>query len=133
MNKKRLLKLAELLEADAKNKKGVKFSMPSWGYVEDKSAPISCGTQACAMGLAALSGAFKQAGLDYYLADGHVQFTVKGANMHGASAAEEIFGITYDDSMKLFENWKGAGVGRRAELAKAKQIRRFVETGKADR
>lgn len=130
LSKRRLLKLADLLEADAKNKKGVKFSMPTWGYVRDESAPVSCGTQACAMGLAALSGAFKRAGLDYYLSDGHVQFTVNGVNMHGASAAEAIFEITHDDSMHLFEVWKGNGIGRAAEIAKAKQIRQFVKTGK---
>ena len=56
MNKKRLLKLADLLEADAKNKKGIKFDYWATANLADPKEPISCGTSACAMGLAALSG-----------------------------------------------------------------------------
>lgn len=76
MNKKRLLKLADLLEADAANKKGVKFDLGIWagpsdnglGTFEDgsdRAVPVGCGTTACAVGLACISGAFKRSGLTY--------------------------------------------------------------------
>lgn len=66
MNKRRLLKLADLLVKDARTKKGIRFSMdvviarknPEAGAVK-----MDCGTTGCAMGLAAVSGAFKRAGL----------------------------------------------------------------------
>jgi hypothetical protein len=66
MNKNRLLKLATLLEKDAKNKKGIKFDLGTWGETDDpgETLGVSCGTTACAMGLAALSGSFKRAGLE---------------------------------------------------------------------
>ena len=65
MNKRRLLKLADLLEADAENKTGVQFDLKGWGHSHDDDTPVavSCGTTACAMGLAVLSGAFADAGL----------------------------------------------------------------------
>jgi hypothetical protein len=62
VNKKRLLKLADLLEADAKNRKGIKFdlgtvamsSAEDGNFIKGELEPsVSCNTVACAMGLAA--------------------------------------------------------------------------------
>ena len=44
MNKKRLLKLADLLEADANNPKGIKFDMGTWGDGKGEVADVSCRT-----------------------------------------------------------------------------------------
>lgn len=93
--KRRLLKLADMLEADAKNKKRIKFDLdfvgePSSG--EERMAhwvgkikwkpEVSCGTTACAMGLASISGEFKKAGLSYSVAgDGYLWNTVHGRKM----------------------------------------------------
>lgn len=127
MNKRRLLKLADLLEADAKNKKGIRFNMVGWGHVDNLDAPLSCGTEACAMGLAALSGKFKRAGLGTAPGCYSVRFLWQGKYIGGFGAARQLFEIDEGEAYKLFF---GSGRGSRAELAKAKQIRKFVATGK---
>lgn len=130
MNKRRLLKLADLLEADAKNKKGIKFEMMTFGYVTDKTKPLSCGTQACAMGLAALSGAFKRDGLDARIErSGFVSILWNGRKTDGFKAAEYLFDISDPESATLFLPTGGQHDGAGTERAKAKQIRKFVRTG----
>jgi hypothetical protein len=131
MNKRRLLKLADLLDADAKNKKGIQFDMRSWGEVDDPENPISCGTQACAMGLAALSGAFKRAGLEADIEFGMVDFRWKRRYTDGFSAARKLFEIDDFEAEMLFGLHRiMPREGAEAERAKAKQIRKFVKTGK---
>lgn len=54
--KKRLLKLADLLMKDARNKKGVMFDLSLLAKKENGGDPEpTCGTKACAMGLAAIT------------------------------------------------------------------------------
>ena len=127
MHKKRLLKLADLLEADAKNKKGIKFDMGTWGVTEYGN--LSCGTQACAMGLAALSGAFKRQGLRAEIYFGDV--TVHFGEYEGFAAASELFGISGGDACWLFSSsyYDGAMIGAKAECIVAKRIRAFVAEG----
>ncbi len=129
MNKRRLLKLADLLEADAKNKKGIKFDMYGWGRVSDPDAPLSCGTAACAMGLAALSGAFERAGLTADYPYGRVGFRWRGRRVDGFSAGAKLFDIAHWQSEQLFALNSDNNLGAVAERAKAKQIRKFVATG----
>ena len=130
MNKLRLLKLADLLEADAKNKKGIQFDMTDWGTVSDHKKPLSCGTQACAMGLAALSGAFKRAGLEAKIDEGgYLRFKWKGRHVKGFDAGRHLFDIDEYESDMLFGLHGGETEGSKVERAKAKQIRRFVKTG----
>ena len=139
--KRRLLKLADLLEADAANKKGIKFNFNALGRsstvfwtVDPEWRPrLDCGTTACAMGLAAVSGAFKRAGLSYELGYGgvnHIQVTMRGKPIYYNEAAQELFGITEREADFLFTpldqystaNLKGAGGERKA----AKRIRDFA-------
>lgn len=134
MNKKRLLKLADLLEADAKNKNGIMFDMGTFGWVEDEKKPVSCGTQACAMGLAGLSGAFKRAGLAAQIHEnGSVGFRWNGRKvLSGFTAAERLFEIGSYEANDLFGSESvqiNGGQGAAAELAVAKRIRQFVKTG----
>ncbi len=140
MNKRRLMKLADLLEADAKNKKGVKFNLctvvtPSRGLsLDSKEVPVSCGTQACAMGLAAISGAFKRAGLFYRIDAGlkmlFVETTMNGLVTEYDDAAAELFDITVDEAGFLFSpNYyprRLPKTGARGERIVAKRIRDFV-------
>lgn len=136
MNKRRLLKLADLLEADAKNKAGVKFNLGTVIDVDaapEKGKPVelNCGTSACAMGLAAISGEFKRHGLSYkILTNGIVETTIDGRVRRYDRAAMTIFGISMDEADFLFTpsfypcdmDLRGAA----AERYVAKRIRDFV-------
>lgn len=133
MNKRRLLKLADLLEADAKNKKGIKFDIGAWGYSDSGEFTVSCGTTACAMGLAVVSGAFKRAGLRArYIGsadDGGVTMIPIFGSHHGFDAAVQLFGISPGDAEYLFSGDHYAiseGTGARGERTVAKRIRAFV-------
>jgi hypothetical protein len=129
MNKRRLLKLADLLEADAKNKKGIKFDLNGWGDCSDgEEVSLSCGTAACAMGLAVLSGAFKRAGLANASYDKSSILPAIGIQT-GFDAARVLFDISWDDACFLFyagnyPHTKSRGAA--GEVYVAKRIRDFV-------
>lgn len=125
---RRLLKLADLLEADAKNRKGIEFYFFNWGTVSDPDKPLSCGTQACAMGLAALSGAFKKAGLTHKFGvygELDIQFRGRGAAL---GAAMRVFAISSREASRLFAegSYLTETRGAKAERQVAKHIRKFV-------
>lgn len=136
MNKRRLLKLAGLLEADAKNKKGICFDISNVGRPVDmekrfkrNQVPIDCGTTACAMGLAAITGAFARAGLSFCTDGFWVHTKWNGRKTDYDIAATRLFNITNDQAHFLFtphsyprEKREGA-VGERFV---AKRIRDFV-------
>lgn len=126
MDAERLLKLAALLEKDAKTPKGIKFDMGTWGDIRNPKKPLSCGTTACAMGLAALSGAFAKDGLGYTVnVTGEMEITMNGEG-YAESSAAELFTITENEAEYLFTTnipLKGA----KGELAMAKKIRLFVD------
>jgi hypothetical protein len=130
MKKSRLLKLADLLDENAANKKGVKFYYYAWGWVKNLKKPMSCKTTACALGLAAISGRFKRVGLGFTLGklDGSIGFMVKGRPMSPLPAAKRIFGLTSGQAEYIFAGSGGLPTpsGARAERAVAKRIREFV-------
>lgn len=121
MNKRRLLKLAELLEADAVSEDGVEFDLDSWG------SKTPCGTSACAMGLAVASGAFSRAGLLPPTPDGDLVPSMRSGK-RGFSAAVELFAISHNEAVWLFDPvfYECSTAGPDAELAVAKRIRAFV-------
>jgi hypothetical protein len=134
MNKKRLLKLADLLEKDAENKKGVKFDLMHWADTneDDKGEiPLDCKTKACAIGLACISGAFRKEGLGWKL-DIFGCLTPYYNNSYGWNAVTTFFDIPREDAEKLFA-WvsykKSKTEGAKGERAVAKRIRKFVEKG----
>lgn len=141
MNKRRLLKLADLLEADAANKKGAAFDLGTWAKKKDEdgyydayaftpgeTVPVSCNTAACAWGLAAISGAFKRSGVGYKIEDnGYLVPTYD--DLEDFDAAEAFFDINETQADFLFEGihypdnkTKGAA----GERYVAKRIRDFV-------
>ena len=154
MNKKRLLKLADLLEENAANRKGLKFDLDVIGetkmdeYGVPIAVPMDCNTVGCAMGLAAISGVFKRAGLEYGIyagIDGQGKDIWEVAVMMDdgdreytdIDAAVPLFGINTEAAYWLFSgsgayNRYGANrmTGARAERMVAKRIRDFV-AGKA--
>lgn len=145
-HKKRLLKLADLLEKDAANKKGLKFDLSVVGapagweelyHAGEYAAPpnytpgLSCGTVGCAMGLASISGVFKRSGLTYQIEAicGQITNVVDGVPLSYTSAAQEFFGLFYEEANYLFnpESYPDSKTkGARAEREVAKRIRKLV-------
>lgn len=143
MNKKRLLKLADLLETDARNKKGIKFDLGAWAapsdsgwthifYTKPDTVPVDCNTTACAVGLACVSGAFKRAGLTYTYKRGWAGGFIlvpKFKNSKEFAAVSKFFGISGDRAQFLFapeEYPQNKITGAKAERYVAKRIRDFV-------
>ena len=144
MNKRKLLKLAAMLEADAKNKKGIKFdleivasasitnfSVTTAEFPDGKQPTLDCETAACAIGLACLSGKFK--GLSYSITKlGFFNVVVNG---HTASfeSSYKIFDLTVSEGEWLFVPWSydKSPKGAKGERLVAKRIRDFV-SGKAN-
>ena len=131
MNKRRLLKLADLLEADAKRRTGVRFDLTTWGQIDNESKPVSCGTTACAMGLAAVSGAFKKQGLLYSVSHNQ-QIRISFQNSSGGfESACQLFGINRDAAHWLFDypaygDDRAMFVGAKGERMVARRIRNYV-------
>jgi hypothetical protein len=114
--KRRLLKLAAMLMADAKNKKGIQFDIGTVGrstgepFKVKQVVPLDCGTSACAMGLAALSGEFKKAGLSYkiqndFLSQNQIWTRWNGRTVDYDKAAMKLFGVTKEQADYLFSPW----------------------------
>ena len=145
--RKLLLKLADLLEEDANNKKGIKFNLevvcepadlddhPGFDAV---SPTIDCKTAACAMGLAAISGKFKNLGYEINKDMNGRFFNIEVVYEKSErylytgfdSAAEAMFEIPSEDVSYLFvaDFYPTKYVkGRKGELAVAKRIRDYVK------
>lgn len=141
IGRRRLLKLADLLEADASNERGVKFDLGTWARKLDRRSfpkhlkKLDCNTSACAVGLACLSGVFKEEGLHWVsLASEDENNIIPLFGIEeGFSAVQYFFGLTYRQSEWLFldhEYPTEERQGQRGERAVAKRIRDFV-AGKA--
>jgi hypothetical protein len=163
MHADRLLKLAELLERDAKNPTGLMFDLGTWAapseqfqngrsiyfaadalgieyggvfaqdvpVADEKLPKITCGTTACALGLAMLSGEFAQWGLGGSAdIDGRrVSLEPNCNGESGFDAGAELFDISENDSLYLFDPQSyGDDTPREAagELLVAQRIRDFV-------
>lgn len=143
MNKERLLRLADLLEVDAKKPDGIKFDLGDWAYravprkgetssmfTVDEAIPLNCNTAACAIGLAALSGVFAKDGLTYAITDRGTLTPKVGAD-YGFDAVEKFFDLPERDSCFLFD-WskypEELRQGAEAELYVAQRIRQYVDS-----
>src|SRR4029077_7380763 len=134
MNADRLMRLVALLRRDAANPKGVQFDMSTWGETKawgEKRAPASCGTAACAFGLAAISGEFAAEGLTYVkMGFWGGRIFVKYAMMEGFDAAAAFFGISGSDANYLFgDGTYNLTAGAAAEVEVANEIERYVANG----
>jgi hypothetical protein len=131
MQKKRLLKLADLLEADAKNKTGVQFDLKGWGAGSGDEPSVDCGTKACAIGLACISGEFKKSGLSYRMMRGGGRWTILPAfdDTYGFAAVQKFFGLTSGQAENIFHALAydtTSQTGAKGERAVAKRIRELV-------
>lgn len=143
MKKQRLLKLADLMDTIADGKKRKKenlpiFCMPVFGAVREGDKPLSCRTQACALGSAAISGIFKRQGLSFTLDGNDINVTLKqkiGPPVQNFEAAVELFDLSHSEVFALFsdsalydEN-RPLPDGVRGARKVAKVIREFVARG----
>lgn len=146
MKKQRLLKLADLMDTIADGRKRKKADLPSFymsAFIvssDDCVTNLSCNSQACALGSAAVSGIFERQGL-------HVGAYHHGINMFDVNletrdgrvyrnfdAAAELFGITEAQAQELFADSQLYGreqlpEGARGARRVAKEIREFVARG----
>lgn len=148
MNKRRLLKLADLLEADASNRKGLKFDLGVVAEPSDlksKAPAVDCGTTACAMGLAAVSKVFKRAGLGFkvgefkdsddesgWRATWYLKMTMHGTTCGYDDAAVALFDISETEANFLFNPGSyddPTPKGAKGERFVARRIRKFVDKG----
>lgn len=150
MNKDRLTRMVDLLKRDAANPKGVKFDLgiwaaparhgvTRWGGIPDGEPLVvatSCGTKACAFGLAAISGEFAEDGLNYKFGpevNGTRMLvpTFEGEECFGAAAT--FFDIKYNDASYLFdpESYEETPREAEGELFVAQRISDFID-GKID-
>lgn len=120
MNKDRGERLVVLLLADAAKPDGAQFDMSVWSkatgtayresYPINMTAPIKvdCGTQACALGLAAISGEFAKDGLSWEIykywdgqTEGMLVPTFNGDREY--NAGKEFFELTDVETAFLFD------------------------------
>ena len=138
-----LLRLADLLETDAHNPKGAQFDLGVWGiHVGEKPEDMpSCGTKACAMGLARARDLFIREGMLPYIKDAREPFIPLFVDpqcpigfeevMVGFDAIEALFNITHEEAIWLFTGGaykrdKIAVCEAEGELAVAARIKAFV-------
>lgn len=126
----RLIRLQTLLVADASNPNGVSFDLSGWAwrYVwgDEQPVAVDCGTHACAVGLACISGLFAEDGLAYDLShSGSIVPTYAG--WRGWPAVEYFFGLNEDDAQWLFspEHYVTRH-GAEAELMVSARIQQFL-------
>lgn len=145
LNKVRLLKLADLLEADAANPTGIKFDLSQWAMPSDLSGagdmgtgysidtvtvPVSCNTAGCALGLAAISGVFKDEGFGFKIGEATGWLLPTFNDEVGYDAGRHFFGLDYEQTNHLFDpDFFSDTKGAEAELEVAKRIREVVAEG----
>lgn len=134
IQKRKLLKLAKMLLEDAKNQEGIRFDLgvvgkPSLG--KDFNGPadvkLDCGTTACAMGLAAISGAFKKDGLSFSISDmcSMINTKFKGRVVDYDIAAKKLFGLSQEQANYLFSPWTYPYNARSGASAERRVVRRI--------
>jgi len=139
MNNERLLRLADLLEADASRVDGIKFNLGclvqpdvNATFLGLSKVKLDCGTQACAVGLAALTGAFEAEGLTYTVESGYFEPIFAGEQCEWDWAAGKLFEIEPNVVGFLFTvegYWKEHReplIGASAEREVAQRIRDLV-------
>lgn len=141
----RLSRLATLLEESAAAKLNLEFNLRDWSNTETReetvrtgflglfkeTREVRCNTAACAVGLACLSGEFKNDGLDFTQYSNNISPIYLNKTNWGA--VEKFFGLSRSQATKLFDSraYDGPIYGRDAELEVAERIRALVDKSKA--
>ena len=133
MNVDRLERLAKLLDQQT-DACPVKFDLSGWGEAKKVEENI-CGTQACAVGLACLSGEFDSDGLFFergtFQNPSEIYPIFNGQSSWGA--VNSFFGLTHAQSMHLFDmcsydNTRGASAAHEV----AGRIRTMIHEHKGE-
>lgn len=120
MNKRKLLKLAKLLETRQEWRPRIQFSFRLWSS--------DCKPAGCACGLAALSKKFKGLGIG---ADGDLVYQRGYICVNGFDAVQLCFDLSDEDASYLcsLEGYRESQTFCCGELAVANRIREFVKKG----
>lgn len=133
----RLTRLADLLEKYEESDTDPQFSLDAWGRSEITRrgalwwrTELVCHTQACAVGLACLSGAFASDGLSWRQEGNNIIpiFRTGAYQVAEWKAVEEFFGLTATQAERLFDGgaYDGAIYGPDAAKLVAKHIRALI-------
>lgn len=132
INTERLGRLAGLLEQYTETPKGPRFDLCGWSHCDYRRGgflwlqTVECGTTACAVGLACLSGEFIKDGLGFVRFAGVMLPTYAGED--NWPAIESFFGLNEDQSRALFsEDAYKVSRGPVAAAAVAHRIRRMIK------
>lgn len=136
MHVERLKRLSALLRRDAADPNGVKFDLEHWAspygaaghWTDPEGQPkVDCGTTACALGLAAISGEFKEDGLTWT-----IEYALEPAyeGVRGFAAGAALFDIEVYQAHYLFDPAQYYDVprGAQGELLVAARIDDFIAT-----
>lgn len=136
MNKKRLLKLADFVEANAVDNTFNMTSYFSRGVTKPEDLRHNCGTTACLAGWGCLVPEFKQAGYHAQLYDlnmPHLGIVPVYMGRTMFDALQDFFDLSYTASLYLFGEYADADetVSREEEGVEqaVARIRDFVATG----
>lgn len=134
--KERLAFLADKLEENANNPKGMKFDLSLWSHTE-RAVPkaIDCRTTGCAVGLAGLLPEFVAEGFSI---TGNIfstttpRYVTDRENVEGWRAVETFFDLSPEKAGWLFTEhryqWDDLPTkGAAGELAVANRIREYLE------
>ena len=131
MNRERLKRLAMLLD-DYRDKNMPRFDLQSWGTSETQRGGFlllrqhTCGTAACAVGLACGSGVFSVEGLTYS-SDKNGGLTPIFGELEGWNAVKSFFDVDQDQAVRLFaEHSYAVTEGEAAAQAVAARIRQMI-------
>lgn len=128
----RLERLAVLLDQHVERPGANEFDLSEWGIIATRRGgflwlkQVECGTCACAVGLACLSGAFIEDGLRHIKDGSHIDPLYAGLN--GYAAVRAFFGLTKDQALTLFNaGHYEISAGPIAAAAVAHRIRQLVK------
>lgn len=128
MNVERLQHLQAILQSIKVPKSGLGFNLRDWHRVRP-----DCGTTACACGWAGLDPVFNEQGFSLTDklsgSDGLIpMFTDNGYTVHGWTAVELFFGLTYGESDYLFSANSYEKIASPKDVAN--RIGEFIESKK---
>jgi len=132
MNVDRLQHLSGLLRKDAADPTGVKFDLSSWASTREhnETPKMSCGTAACAIGVACLSKEFEDEGFSYEISSyryPEINITPKFKHSIGWFAVRNFFELDrFECAWLFYDSNYTITTGAEAELEVANRIDQLI-------